>query len=258
MRRELPPLDLHAHIETGIAPRALEQLGAVVFVATRSADDFERTLTRTDQVTVWGLGCHPGVASALSEFSIARFTQLMQRTPYLGEIGLDGAARTDIQTQTETFSSILALAAQTPRLVSVHSKSATGQVLDLIAEYDAAGVILHWWLGTAEQTGRALQLGCHFSVNRSMDCRRLRNAGVPLTRLLPETDHPAGNRGGRGLRQPGWTSDVEVSVAEAYEVTPAEVRSQFWATLARLSQSMGLDALFPRPVRAMLAAGGVN
>ncbi|WP_071936746.1 TatD family hydrolase [Rhodococcus sp. 2G] len=244
---------MHAHIETGIAPYELERLGAVVFVATRDADDFEHTLNRSDRVTVWGLGCHPGVASALAGFNVERYTELIQRTPYLGEVGLDGAAKTDMKVQTKTFRSILVLAAQTPRLVSVHSKRATAPVLDIIAECGASGVILHWWLGTVDQTAEALQLGCHFSVNRSMDCRRLRNAGVPLTRLLPETDHPAGNRGGSGLRQPGWTSDVEVAVAEAYGVSPGEVRAQFWATLAALSCSLGLDDFFPRPVRAMLA-----
>lgn len=252
MSRRLPPLDLHAHVEPEIAPPELEKLGAVVFAATRSADEFERTLTRTDQVTIWGLGCHPGVASALTNYNAERFGELMQHTPYLGEVGLDGAARTDLKTQADTFRSILTLTSQTPRLVSVHSTRATVQVIDIIAEYGTRGVILHWWLGTGKQTARALQLGCYFSVNRSMDCRSLRDAGVPLTRLLPETDHPAGNRRGDGLRQPGWTSDVEEAVANAYKVTRTEVRMQFWSTLAHLSQSLGLDGLFPRPVRAML------
>lgn len=254
MSRALPPLDLHAHIDPGIAPGQLEQLGAVVFAATRSATEFERTTARTDQVTVWGLGCHPGVAAAQADFDAERFAELMRKTPFISEVGLDRAARTDIGTQTEIFRSILALTTQTPRLVSVHSRRATSHVLDLVEESGALGVVLHWWLGSQAETERAARLGCLFSVNRSMDCGALRRAGVPLDRLLPETDHPAGNGRGGGPQQPGWTSDVEQAVAGEYGVTPAEARTQFWRTLAGLTLSLKLDSLFPRPVRAMLDA----
>ncbi|WP_024876832.1 TatD family hydrolase [Saccharomonospora piscinae] len=254
MSRTLPPLDLHAHIELGIAPRQLEQLGAVVFAATRSADEFERTTHRADRVTVWGLGCHPAVASAQAEFDDERFAELMRNTPFLGEVGLDGAARIDMETQVRIFRSILARAARTPRIVSVHSKRATSRVLDLVEESQASGIVLHWWLGSESETRRAVRLGCLFSVNRSMDCVRLCHAGVPLDRLLPETDHPAGNRRGSGLKQPGWTLDVEGAVADAYALTPEDVRTRFWHTLAGLARSFYLDDLFPRPVRAMLEA----
>lgn len=254
MRRTLPPLDLHAHIDPGIAPRQLEQLGAVVFAATRSTGEFQRTTARTDQVTIWGLGCHPGVALAQAEYAPARFAELMSRTPFLSEVGLDGSARTDLGTQTKVFQSILELAARTPRIVSVHSRRATSRVLDLLEGSGAPGIVLHWWLGSSTETERAVGLDCLFSVNRSMDVGRLRQAGVPLERLLPETDHPAGNRRAGGLQQPGWTSDVEQAVAEAYRVTPDEVRTVVWRTLAGLTRDLDLDPLFPGPVRAMLDA----
>lgn len=252
MSRALPPLDLHAHIDPGIAPRQLEQLGAVVFAATRSASEFKRTTARSDQVTIWGLGCHPGVAAAQAGFDAERFAELMRGTPFISEVGLDGAARTDAETQTKILRSILALVARTPRIISVHTKRATAQALDVIEESGARGVVLHWWLGSQGETKRAIGLGCVFSVNRSMDCAKLRSAGVPLDRLLPETDHPAGNRRGTDLRQPGWTLDVEQAVAEAYGLTTAQVRDQFWRTLAGLTRDLDLDDLLPRAVRAML------
>jgi TatD DNase family protein len=252
MSRTLPPLDLHAHIEPRIAPRQLEQLGAVVFAATRSATDFEHTTARADRVTIWGLGCHPGVATAQAEFDVDRFAELMDHTPYLSEVGLDGAARTDTDTQAQIFRSILALAAQTPRIVSVHSKRATTQVLDLVEEARAPGIVLHWWLGSQSETQRAVGLGCMFSVNAGMDLARLREAGVPLGALLPETDHPAGNRRSSGPRQPGWTLDVEDAVADEYALTPGETRTHFWRNLGALTRSLDIDILFSRPVRAML------
>ncbi|MDN5769218.1 MAG: hypothetical protein L0H96_22465, partial [Humibacillus sp.] len=87
MSRVLPPLDLHAHIDPGIAPRQLEQLGAVVFAATRSASEFEQTTARSDQVAIWGIGCHPGVAAAQANFDVERFAELMRKMSLASVMG---------------------------------------------------------------------------------------------------------------------------------------------------------------------------
>lgn len=252
MNRQLPPLDLHAHIDVGIPPRDLERLGAVVFAATRSIEEFEGTLERSDLVTVWGVGCHPGVAAAQRDFDGQRFAAALARTPYISEVGLDGSSRVPMARQQETFQYVLSRAAGTPRIVSVHSARATGRVLDLIADAGAPGIVLHWWLGSVQETLRALDLGCMFSINASVDLAVLRDAGVPVTALLPETDHPSGNRRGSGPHQPGWTQDVEQAVADTFGLTTAEVRAVFWANLARLVSSLRIAELFPPPVRAML------
>lgn len=125
MTRALPPLDLHAHIDPAIEPRALESLGAVVFAATRSADEFQRTLSRTDAATVWGLGCHPGVAAAQSSYDAEHFAKLLAQTAYISEVGLDGGACVAIDQQADVLASLLAQVSRTPRLVSVHSTRAT-------------------------------------------------------------------------------------------------------------------------------------
>ena len=54
--RALPPLDLHAHIDTGIAAAELTALQAVVFAVTRSLDEAARALNRSDGMTIWGVG----------------------------------------------------------------------------------------------------------------------------------------------------------------------------------------------------------
>lgn len=251
MSRALPPLDLHAHIDVGISSRALEALGAVVFAATRSLDEYEQASHRKDAVTVWGLGCHPGIAAAQATYDEARFAELMAGTPFVSEVGLDGSSDVPLQLQIRVFESILAQLSSTPRLVSVHSKRATTQVLDLVEQSGVERVILHWWLGSTAETRRAVQLGCLFSVNRSMDLMRLKAAGVQLTDLLPETDHPSGNRRRGGPQQPGWTVDVEQLVANAYGGTADTVRRQFWATLTELVDHSGVADDLPLVVQAM-------
>lgn len=253
MSRLLPPLDLHAHIDVGIDARSLESLGAVVFVATRSVDEFEQTRSRSDAVTVWGLGCHPGVAAAQNAYDERRFGELLAASPFVSEVGLDGSARVPMGRQVEVFASILAHVARTPRLVSVHSKRATARTIDAIEQSGARGVILHWWLGAEAETRRAVELGFLFSVNRSMDAARLRAAGVPLSSLLPETDHPSGNRGSDEPRQPGRTLDVELALASVYGTTPDAVRREFWRTLVVQVDALGVLSLLPPVVQAMLA-----
>lgn len=253
MSRGLPPLDLHAHVAADVTARALEQLGAVVFAATRSLDEFEQVRHRSDAVTVWGLGCHPGVAAAQSSYEEQRFASLLTETAFVSEVGLDGTARVAMDCQTEVFASILAQVARTPRLVSVHSKRATSRTLDVIEASGARGVILHWWLGSDSETQRADELGCLFSINRSMDISRLKAAGVPLGSLLPETDHPSGNRGGGDPSQPGWTFDVESAIARAYAIDAGAVRQEFWRTLTAQVDALGVAGLLPPVVQAMLA-----
>jgi len=251
MSRALPPLDVHAHIDPQVEPRALESLGAVIFAATRSSEEFESTRSRSDALTVWGVGCHPGVPEAQAAFNEARFAELLAETAFVSEVGLDGGSSVPMDRQTEVFASVLRQLANSPRLISVHSRRATKPTVDLIEQSGARGVILHWWLGSDAETRRADDLGCLFSVNRRMDVALLRKSGVRLASLLPETDHPSGDRGG-SPRQPGWTLDVEQCIATEYETTPALVRAQFWYTLQAKVHDLDVQNLLPPVLQAMI------
>lgn len=85
-----------------------------------------------------------------------------------------------------------------------------------------------------------------------MDVARLKEAGVPVGSLLPETDHPSGNRRGESPRQPGHTIEVERAVASVFDVPEAEVRARSWATLAKQARVTDTFALFPPVVQAMI------
>lgn len=252
MSRALPPLDLHAHVATDVAPRALEELGSVVFAVTRSLDEYEETLSRSDAVTVWGLGCHPRLATAQQGYDQDRFAKLLRKAAFVGEVGLDGSSKVPIQEQEDVLASVFTTIAATSRMTSVHSYRATKRVLDLVEDTKVEGVILHWWLGSETETKRAIELGCLFSVNSSMDVARLKTADVPVDALLPETDHPNGNRRGESPRQPGHTVEVERAVASVFDIPEAEVRARFWATLAKQVEVTDTLALFPSVVQAMI------
>ncbi|MBT2498068.1 TatD family hydrolase [Agromyces sp. ISL-38] len=250
---KLPPLDAHAHVSPQVSGRDLEDLGAVVLIATRSADEFESVRGRKDLVTVWGAGCHPSLVGAQREFDIQDFRSALESTPYVAEVGLDGESRVPIEGQIEVLESILNCLRESPRLASLHSFRATGQLLGVLGQQlDRRGVILHWWLGTTAETLRAVKLGCHFSINYSMIRATNDWHVIPLDRLLVETDHPSGDRFSSKPRQPGRVQDVERAIAEHHGITTEELRLQLWRNFAALVSSTGTMQMFPPPVRKML------
>ena len=248
-----PPLDLHAHVDTGIEAAELTALRAIVFAVTRSLDEAEQALKRSDRTTIWGVGCHPGLVGVQKAFDPKRFQALAEVTPYVGEIGLDGASRVPMDMQRHTLAGALGVLQQSPRVTSLHSYKATSEILSLMAAFPQPGLILHWWLGTEGETYRAVELGCYFSINRSSARRRDLLAQIPLDRVLPETDHPFGNKG-RGLQRPGEVGHVEAALAEAHGLSTEKVRRRTWQTLASIVQETRTGRLLPERVRRQLAA----
>src|SRR5260221_8868927 len=93
------PLDTHAHIEPDIAPTEVPALRSCVFAVTRRLSEYAKTRERPDTSVVWGAGCHPGLAREVKSFSAARMRDAIATTPLIGEVGLDGAARTPMESQ---------------------------------------------------------------------------------------------------------------------------------------------------------------
>jgi TatD DNase family protein len=141
-------------------------------------------LQRTDSWTVWGVGCHPGLVGAQKAFDADRFAELIARTPYVSEVGLDGKSRVPMDTQRATLDAMLTAMQENPRLTSIHSFAATDTVLECLMARPIHGAVMHWWLGNREQTKQAIDLGCYFSVNSSMLRQRDLLASLPLDRVL--------------------------------------------------------------------------
>lgn len=252
--KRLPPIDMHTHIEADIAASELSELGSLIFAATRSLDEAEQALGRSDTWTIWGVGCHPGLLGVQKKFDPARFADLISKTAYVSEVGLDGTSRVSLQTQRATFVAILAMLQTTPRITSIHSYAATGATLSCLATQAIQGAVLHWWLGDENETRRAVALGCYFSINAAMlkrpDVLRL----LPLDRVFAETDHPFGDRSAGRSRRPGNVDNVEASIARLHGLEQDEVRRIMWQNLATVVRATRCGSLLPRTVRVTLAA----
>jgi TatD DNase family protein len=252
--KSLPSLDLHAHVDTGIEACELIALESAVFAVTRSLDEARQALHRDDRLTVWGVGCHPGLARSQKTFSAAAFADLLDRTALAGELGLDGRSRVTMDLQRTTFLAALNVLREKPRITTIHSYAATRDVLELLSEITPLGTVLHWWLGTPEETARALALGCHFSVNAAMLNRRDWMRQIPLDRILTETDHPFGDRTNGRHRRPGFVANVESALGAEHGLSASEVRFQVWRNLRTLTLDTSVGSLLPSELRKRLAS----
>jgi TatD DNase family protein len=248
------PLDAHAHIEPGIAPAELAALRSCVIAVTRTLDEYAQTRDRPDRCVVWGAGCHPGLAREVKGFSASRMRDAIATTPVIGEVGLDGAARTPMESQLAALRAILEVASDTPRLLSLHSYRATDLVVRELREFRPHAAILHWWLGSPEETEIAVEAGAYFSINasqaRSWKSLRL----VPADRLLLETDHPFGDRSESPPRRPGNLARSEIAVSTALSVSPDALRRRTWSNLKAIAETLNLVELFPRDFQVQLLA----
>ncbi len=248
----LPPLDMHAHIDPSIGEDDLFELGAVVFAVSRSLDEAATALSRHDETTVWGVGCHPGLVQAHRDFAADRFGALLDSTAFAGELGLDGRSRVSLDVQINTLRRAFEVLAQKPRIVSLHSYAATDTLVDELERVQMPGRVLHWWLGDTHLTRRAVEIGCYFSVPPSAARRSELLDEIPLDRVLTETDHPFGDKRSSGAARPGNVAAVERAVAAHHRIDIDELRRTVWRNLDRLTKEVDCGRLLPTRIRTLL------
>ena len=123
------------------------------------------------------------------------FLRELQRTNYIGEVGLDFSKRYlgTGETQISIFDFICSVATKQNKLLSVHSRKAEKETLSILLKNNISRAIIHWYTGDLETLFDFLDAGYYFSVNASM-CATQRGKAIvshiPLNRLLIESDGP--------------------------------------------------------------------
>lgn len=202
-------IDLHCHLDlyqdpVNVVARCVEQRLYVLSVTTvPSAFEGTAALAPANGRIRTALGLHPELASRRAH-ELPLFERLLPLTRYVGEIGLDGSRdhRSTLDVQRSVLQAILQLCRRANgRMLSIHSRGATAAILDELARESGAGqFILHWYMGSARQIARAVEMGCWFSVGPAMLATRTgfeAVAAMPPERVLPESDGPFGNVEGK-------------------------------------------------------------
>jgi TatD DNase family protein len=236
-------VDTHCHLDLypdpAAAIRKAEAQGVLTIAVTNIPSVYAHLVALVgDAIHVRvALGLHPQlVHERVGELPL--FLQLLPRTRYVGEVGLDYVTQDQARrkVQRESLASIVQWCAEAgDKIVTVHSRRATDDVVDVFGAFPGT-YILHWYSGSARALNRALAHGAFVSVNPAMvrsDRTMSLLQHVPRERVLTETDGPFVDVNGR----PAHPSDVSQAVeglASLWHVDAQEARAMVYSNFARV------------------------
>jgi len=242
-------LDAHAHVAPSRSPDDVAMAGAVLAM-TLSLEEAAGAARRGEPLVAWGVGCHPRIAKAQTAFDSDVFGALAEGTALVGEIGLDARwSKVPMDHQLRTFRHALAVVAKMPRIVSIHSFTATALVIEELRQMPVAAPILHWWTGTAAETREAVALGCYFSVHSAVARRSVFHTAVPPERILVESDHGWADPPAAIPCRIEW---VEHLLSVQLKRPREDVRRLAWRNFATIVRETGTRHLLPSPFVAVL------
>ncbi|MEO2218736.1 Qat anti-phage system TatD family nuclease QatD [Chromobacterium vaccinii] len=244
-------IDFHCHLDLYPDPHAVVKecvnRGLYVLSVTTTPSAWAGTAGLAPEATRirTALGLHPQLAHERKR-ELPLFEQFIEKTRYVGEIGLDGAPefKRHWDDQMLVFTRALDICQSVGgRVLSLHSRRAAAAVLDEIEIRPSVGTpILHWFSGNRSELDRAISLGCWFSVGpgmlRGQKGRELVSR-MPRDRVLTESDGPFAQVDGRSI----WPWEAGNAMAELDRIwnqSPSEVERQLLGnleTLGRLAHS---------------------
>jgi TatD DNase family protein len=193
-------VDTHCHVnlydEADLLRDEIANSGMTVHLVTTGPDEFLscREWVADCPTILPCIGLIPQEIKVLAP-QLDTFLRLADTTRYIGEVGLDYVTEDDAerQLQRDTFAAILRHAASAAdKVISVHSRRAADDVIDMVGEGFPGTVILHWFSGSDKALKRALDR-VWFSVNTAMIRSRRGKALIRQmdpARILTETDGP--------------------------------------------------------------------
>ncbi len=194
--------DTHMHFDLYKDKRkVLEQIEhnkSFTITVTNLPDIFNNYQNQFDwtklKYTRLALGLHPELTNQYYR-QIDKFIELLPKTRYIGEVGLDYTTNNLIfkKTQKDIFQQIILECSKFKnKILTIHSRRAEKDVLQLMRGFSGTA-ILHWYSGSIKNLLEAIERGYYFSVNQQM---LLSKSGreivdsIPIDRMLIESDAP--------------------------------------------------------------------
>jgi len=227
-------IDFHCHLDLYKNPISLlaevKKRCCFVLAVTTSPRAFLKTsqvFAGIECISV-GLGFHPEI---LAERIIERelFLSTVPQVQYIGEIGIDGTSRnrSSLDLQKDFFRDAIQASEEVGgRVLSIHSRSATKSVLDIVEQNVRASVpVLHWFTGSEKELGRAVSLNCWFSINPMMLMNQKGITAIqriPIDKMIPETDGPFTSHS--NMPYMPWDTQIVIEgIAKQKQLTIADV-----------------------------------
>ncbi len=198
--------DTHFHLD--LMPNPIEVLKQIekskiyTIAVTNSPEVFHYTesITKSTKYIRPSLGLHPELVGERYK-EIKKFIELIDRTKYIGEIGLDNSNKSlsDYKKQIAVFDKIVnTCAASGDKVLTIHSRKAESDVLEILSEDFPGKVIMHWYSGSLKNLEKAISRGYYFSINyqmtKSLNGQNIINC-IPNNQILLESDGPFISKG---------------------------------------------------------------
>ena len=185
------------------------------------------------------LGLHPEIVDR-KKSELDMLLQLVAESNYIGEVGLDGSPKykSSFPLQVAILDSIFReCALQGGRIISIHSRRAVSEILDLLDKHpDAGTAVLHWFSGSKSELSRAIDRGCWFSFGPAGVANAFGKSvlgSIPLDRLLPESDGPFAQINGSAV-MPWEANGIISEISSSRGISKAIVEDQFQKNLGEL------------------------
>ena len=184
-------LDLQKDKQSAIDEIVRNQIYTIA--VTNLPDLYQREVALYEQQYIRvALGFHPELIHDYSH-QIKLFWELLPRARYIGEVGLDFTDKAYSTEQLSFFSELVDRCRGENKILSIHSRKAVTEVLDIIGDNFKFKPILHWFTGSIKELEIACQRGFYFSVNSNMiQTKKFQQmiGIIPKDKILIETDSP--------------------------------------------------------------------
>jgi TatD DNase family protein len=246
-------IDAHTHLDRYLFKRfgkditsVLEQIEEYKILTISNSMDLtsyviNRRISRRSKYIVPAFGIHPWNA-----YRYVAKTDLVQKlireSKIIGEIGLDHSIvenKSRYPSQRKIFE--LFLSKTKNKVISLHTKGAERDVLDLLRTYGNNRVIIHWYSGSLAILKEMAQESYYFSISPEIkfsDHIKKIVKEIPLDQILTETDNPGGPQryiGKKGM--PILVKDVVEEIAIAKEKSSSQIEEIVQENFARLVES---------------------
>ncbi|MDE1865589.1 MAG: TatD family hydrolase [Candidatus Micrarchaeota archaeon] len=238
--------DAHCHLDLMTATQIGDAINASVkTLITNGVDiksDMESVKLADGKNVFVMLGLDPEHAVKLKEDELELAVGLIRGSigpgvVGIGEIGLDGREG-NMPLQKKVFGRMLDLALELDLPVSIHSRGALDEVLQMLEDKAVKKAHIHFFEGSVEQAKRAERLGCMISVPPLESGRRRKVIKeVSIDNIMAESDAPVAVKSPR---------DVTIAVGMIAEEKRITFEQAAQAIVANTKRYFGIEAGKPK------------
>jgi TatD DNase family protein len=193
--------DVHMHLDlyknTGDIIKHIDEYQSYTIAVTNLPVLYDRAIKmyKEQKYIRFAIGLHPELIKEYPE-QIPILFERLEQCRYIGEVGLDfrGIDPETKKLQIVTFEKLIkACHSYGNKILSIHSRNAATEVIDIIGANFNGKIILHWFSGNITELNRAIKNDYYFSINSDMlksQKGRTIIKRIPLNRLLIESDAP--------------------------------------------------------------------